>query len=374
VGFAVAGGGFSGVEVVAEMNDFVRDACRSYRNINPQEIKVVLLHAGPLILPELPESLARFAQNLLQRRQVEIRLNTRLAGATADLALIENEKGEEERISTKTLVSTVPSAPNPLVVKLPCKKNERGKILVNEYLEVPDYPGVWALGDCAHVPDYKTGQPCPPTAQHAIREAGCLAHNIVAIIRGKTKKRFTFESQGKLAALGHHSAVAEVFGLKISGFLAWLIWRVIYLMKLPGLDRKIRVSTDWFLDLILPPDIVQLKTARAPGIGRAHFEQGEIILSQGERGDRVYVIVEGEVEVVKEEPGKGATILANLGAGQWFGEMALISDKPRMATVKSCTAVNVLTVDRDAFHALFEHLPPLRKQFEQLIEERKAPQ
>jgi len=301
---------------------------------------------------------------------VDIRLNTRLTGATAEFALLE----DGERIPTKTLVSTVPSAPNPLVADLPCKK-EKGKIVVNEFLEVPDFPGVWALGDCAWVPDYKTGQACPPTAQHAIREAKCLANNLVATMRGKVKKRFAFDVLGKLGALGHHSAVGEVFGFKISGFLAWLMWRAVYLMKLPRLDRKIRVATDWFLDLILPPDIVQIKTERRPGIGRAHYEAGEVIFRQGDKGDRLYILVDGEVEVVVANPGGAEeTILAHLGPGECFGEMALVSDNLRMATVRSSTIVNVLTLDRDAFQSLFAHLPPLRGLFEQLIEQRtKAP-
>ena len=157
--FVVAGTGFSGVEALAEINDFVREAARSFRNVNPGEIQVVLLHAGPLILPELPKDLGTLAQRLLQRRGVDIRLDTRLAGATAEYALLQGG----ERILTRTLVSTVPSAPNPLVADLPCKM-ERGKIVVNEQLEVSGYPSVWAVGDCAWVPDVFTGQACPPTA------------------------------------------------------------------------------------------------------------------------------------------------------------------------------------------------------------------
>ncbi len=363
--FVVAGGGFSGVEAVAEINDFVRVACRSFRNINPQEVRVVLLHATSLILPELPEDLARFAQNLLQRRGLEIKLNTRLAGATGDYALLDGG----EKISTKTVVSTVPSAPNPLVASLACEKN-RGKIVVNEYLEVPGHPGLWAVGDCAWVPDRDPKKPCPPTAQHAIREARCLAENISASMRGESKKPFRFKALGKMGALGHHSAVAEVFGIKLSGFLAWFMWRAIYLMKLPGLDRKVRVATSWFLDLILPADIVQIKTERTPGIGRVHLGPGEFVFREGDKGDMLYVIMEGEVEVLKEEPGKEPVTLACLSDGDCFGEMALISDNPRMAAVRSKTKVNLLTVDSEAFQALFAHLPPLRGLFQQLIKER----
>jgi NADH:quinone reductase (non-electrogenic) len=362
--FVVAGGGFSGVEAVAELNDFVRAAARSFRNLMREEIRVVLLHAGPLILPELPASLAHFAQRLLVKRGVEIRLDTRLHGATADAALLEGG----ERIATRTLISTVPSMPNPLVAALACKK-ERGRIVVDQHLAVSDHPGVWALGDCAWSLDAKTGEPAPPTAQHATRQARCVAENIAATLRGAPRRAFSFRALGKMGALGHRSAVAEVFGVKISGFLAWWLWRTVYLMKLPGLDRKIRVATDWTLDLILPPDIVQLKTDKPVGIRREHFEAGEVVFREGDRGDWLYVIVKGEVDVLKSVMG-AETSLARLGVGECFGEIALVSDQPRTATVRSLTAVDVLAVDREAFQALFATLPPLRGFFEQLIDMR----
>jgi NADH dehydrogenase len=173
-----------------------------------------------------------------------------------------------------------------------------------------------------------------------------------------------------MGSLGHHSAVAEIFGIKLSGFLAWWLWRTIYLMKLPGLDRKIRVATDWTLDLILPTDITQLKTGKPEGIRREYFEPNEIICRQGDRGDWLYVLVDGEVEVVKSVPGQGEVTLRKLRAGECFGEIALVSDQPRSATVRSLTSVNVLALDRDAFQALFSNLPPLRGFFEQLIEAR----
>jgi len=363
--FVVAGGGFSGVEAVAELNDFVRSAAKAFRNVKPAEIRVILLHAQALILPELPKSLAEFAQRLLMKRGVELRLNTRLHGATADAALLVGG----ERIPTRTLVSTVPSAPNPLVAALPVKK-EKGRIIVGRHLELPDHPGVWAMGDCAWVIDTRTGEPCPPTAQHATREAKCAAQNIAAAIRGGARREFSFTALGKMGSLGHHSAVAEIFGIKLSGFLAWWLWRTIYLMKLPGLDRKIRVATDWTLDLILPTDITQLKTGKPEGIRREYFEPNEIICRQGDRGDWLYVLVDGEVEVVKSVPGQGEVTLRKLRAGECFGEIALVSDQPRSATVRSLTSVNVLALDRDAFQALFSNLPPLRGFFEQLIEAR----
>ncbi len=363
--FVVAGGGFSGVEAVAELNDFVRSAARSFRNVQPEEIRVVLLHAGGLILPELPKNLAEFAQRLLMKRGVELRLNTRFVGATAEAALL----AAGERIETRTLVSTVPGGPNPVVAAVACPK-DRGRIVTDPYLEVPGYAGVWAVGDCALIMDASTGEPSPPTAQHAIREGRCAAENIGATLRGSAKRAFAFKALGKMGSLGHRSAVAEVFGLKLSGFLAWWLWRTVYLMKLPGLDRKIRVAVDWTLDLLLPSDIVQLRTDRAVSIRREHFEPGQAIFREGDHGDWLYIIEAGEVEVRKLVAGQGETPIRRLGPGDCFGEIALLGDHMRTASTHSLTSANVLAIDRDACQALLSTLPPLRDFFNRLLEER----
>jgi NADH dehydrogenase len=226
------------------------------------------------------------------------------------------------------------------------------------------------VGDCAHAVDDHTGQPYPPTAQHAIREARCAADNIAATITGRPRRPFHFHALGKLGSLGHRSAVAEVFGVKLSGFLAWWLWRTIYLMKLPGLDRKLRVAVDWTLDLVLPPDIVQLKTDRSLSVRREHFEPGEVVFREGDRGDRLYVVVDGEVEAVKAQAGGEEVTLRRLGPGECFGEIALVGDTTRTATVRTRTGADVLAVDRDAFHALFASFPPLRGFVENLIAER----
>jgi NADH:quinone reductase (non-electrogenic) len=363
--FVVAGGGFSGVEAVAELNDFVRSAAKSFRNVRAEEIRVVLLHAGGLILPELPKNLAEFAQRLLMKRGVELRLNTRLAGATTEAALLTNG----ERIETRTLVSTVPGGPNPVVAALDCPK-DRGRVMTDPHLEVPGHPGVWAVGDCALIMDAGTGEASPPTAQHATREGRCAAENIAATIRGSAKRAFAFKALGKMGSLGHRSAVAEVFGLKLSGFLAWWLWRTVYLMKLPGLDRKIRVAVDWTLDLLLPSDIIQLRTERAVSIRREHFEAGQAIFQEGDHGDWLYIIEDGEVEVRKLISGQGETPIRRLGPGDCFGEIALLGDHVRTASTHSVTSANVLAIDRDACQALLSTLPPLRDFFNRLLEER----
>ena len=363
--FIVAGGGFSGVETAAELNDFVRTAARHYRHLDPNEVRVILLHSGDRILPELSYDVGVFAYRLLQKRGVHIRFNTRLAGATAEGAILE----PGEKMPARTLVATVPAGPHPLIAGLPCQKTQ-GRILVNDRLEVPDYPGVWALGDCAWIPDSREGGSCPPTAQYAVREAKCVARNIAASMNGGELKRFRFSSIGMSAALGHRSAVAEILGVKIWGILAWIIWRTIYWAKLPGIERKLRVGVDWFLDLILPPDIVQIKTARSRTLNQEHFGPGEIVFREGDHGDRVYLIVKGEVDVVQESGGR-PQILARLCAGECFGEMALLTDAPRNATIRAVGDLDVLSVYREDFQTLLMHLPGLRQIFDNLMTQRK---
>jgi NADH dehydrogenase len=164
--------------------------------------------------------------------------------------------------------------------------------------------------------------------------------------------------------------VADILGVKVSGVLAWLLWRAIYLMKMPGLDRQIRVASSWFLDILLPADIVQLKTDRGAGISRQHYEGNEVIFREGDKGDRLYIVVNGKIQIVRERPNEPTTVIVEFGPGDCFGEMALVSDQPRNATARTAGPVDVLTVDRDAFHALFAHLPPLRDLFQQLIAQR----
>ena len=251
----VAGAGFAGVEVAGELNDFLRRAKRFYPNVRAEEVRVVLVTGASRILPLIAEDLAGYAHRVLLRRGVEVRLKTAVSRASSDGVDLQ----DGSRIPTRTLVWTAGISSDPLLPGLPCRK-ERGRIVVNECLEVPEYPGIWAIGDCAYVVDPKTGRPYPPTAQHAVRQGRRVAENIIASIRGRPKKPFAFSSFGQLVPLGRRSAIAEILGFKCRGFFAWWLWRTIYLSKLPGLERKIRVAIDWTLDLFLPRDIVLLKT------------------------------------------------------------------------------------------------------------------
>jgi NADH dehydrogenase len=364
--FVVAGGGFSGVEVCAEINDFVRRAANHYPGIDQTDIRVVLLHSGERILDrEVSKELGLYAQNLLYNRGVEIRLKTRLRSASADAAILTSE----ERIPTKTLVSTVPSSSHPLIEALPIPK-DKGKIKCNLFLEVEGLKNVWAAGDCALIPNPSGEGFCPPTAQYAVREGIVAARNIVATIRHTQKKQFQFKGLGKMGSLGYRSAVAELFDyFRFSGFFAWFLWRSIYLWKLPGLDRKIKVGLAWALDLLIPPEIVQLKLGTAHGVTQAHFETGEVVFRQGDLGDSLYILLRGEAEVVREDNGR-ETVLAHLQPGEFFGEMALLNQKTRGATIRCIKPTDVLALRKGDFTALVANLPDLRQTFENVMAKR----
>lgn len=253
--FVVVGGGFAGAETVAELRDFAYTARAYYPNIQPDDVKVVLVHHGARIMPEISEDLADYALRRLRQKGVEVHLQTGVKSAGAGWV----ELTTNEKIFARTLVWCAGTSPSPLLAALPCPRTKRGQIVVNEFLEVPDHPGIWALGDCAEIPNPQTGRPHPPTAQHAVRQGKVVAQNIRAALRGGPKKAFAFTPLGVLASLGRRSAVAEICGFKFSGFFAWWLWRTIYLFKLPGLERKVRVAGDWTLDLFFPRDIVLLK-------------------------------------------------------------------------------------------------------------------
>jgi NADH dehydrogenase len=257
--FVIAGGGFAGVELAGALNDFGRGILADYPNLRPEDLKVILVHSRDHILPELSESLGRYAQEKMAARGVIFRLNARLSDFQPGVVMLND--GE---VVAETLVWTAGTAPNPLLRTLPIERDKRGAVIVEMTLGVKDHPGVWALGDCAAVVDGVTGKSCPPTAQFALREAPVLAKNIRAFLEGRPLRPFHFDSLGALCVVGHQTACAELAvpfartkSMRFSGLLAWAMWRGIYLSKLPGLERKIRVLMDWTVELFFPRDIVQ---------------------------------------------------------------------------------------------------------------------
>lgn len=357
--FVIGGGGFSGVEIVAEINDLVRLFAKQYASIAPNEIRVILIHRKDrLVDKELSPSLGRYAEKLLIKRGVEILFNTELASATPQEAILNDGR----RIPSSTIVSTVPANPNPLVEALPLEQI-KGRLKTDSFLKVSGTENIWAIGDCAAVPIFNSPQTSPPTAQFAVRQGKCLAYNIFASCTGKKLKPFAFKSLGAMASLGYRKAIAEIFGkIKLSGFIAWVLWRVVYWSKLPGVSRKIRVGFSWLLDMIVPHEFVQLKTEVHNGITHLHYAKGETIFRKGDVGDFLYIIVNGKVEVL-DVVNKKEIPIATLSRGEYFGEMALLNQKKRIASIRCLEDTELLAVRKHDFHVLVTNFGNLREEF-----------
>ena len=298
-------------------------------------------------MPESAEERAEFSHKVLERRGVEIRLNTRIMSATAQSAILD----DGTTIPTRTLVAAVGAAPNRLLDSIPSERDSRGRIVVDETLAVPGYPGIWAVGDCAAIPDAHTGGTAPPTAQYALREAKHLAKNILATIRGGTLRPFLYKSMGSFVPLGRFSAAAQVMGFKVSGFPAWWMYRTYYLSQLPRLERKRKVMIDWTLELLFLRDIVQMGMTRSAGISRAHYEAGEVVYQQGDLARNFWIILDGQVQVFRQEDGQ-ETLIATLGTGEYFGEMSLLRGVRHTASVRTLTPVDLLVMNEADFTAL----------------------
>lgn len=255
--FVVVGGNFTGVEVAGELDAFVPRASREYRNVRREDITITLIELSDRILGVLGPELSDYATRNFRRRGVNLRLRETVT-----------EVGERhvtlstgERLATRTVLWCAGIAPTPLTLRLPVPRDERGYIRCEPTFQVVGLPGVWAIGDCANLPS-PDGKNYPATAQHAIQEAKVLAKNIVRAMRGEAPVPSNIRDAGSIAALGCRTGVAKLFGVKLSGFAAWWVWRTVYLMKTPGLARRVRVAIDWTLDLLFRRDYVQLGVHR----------------------------------------------------------------------------------------------------------------
>jgi NADH dehydrogenase len=265
--FVVAGGGFAGIETAGELMDLLLDARKYYPTIHKEDLRVIVVEALPMILPGFNEKLAGFAKEKMTDRRIDIRLKTAITSfdgnevTTKSLAKnpkYPNDEPMSDVIRTKTLIWTAGVTPVN-TIKRSMFKTEKGKVIINDYLEVSDFPGVFAIGDCALHIDPKTERPLPPTAQIAEAQAKIAAKNLISLIKNSKKEKFVYHSKGQMAIIGKRSGIATFLGMNISGFWAWLIWRNVYLSKIPTFDKKTRVFLDWTIDLFFDRDISRLK-------------------------------------------------------------------------------------------------------------------
>ena len=295
--FVVVGGNFTGVEVAGEFLSFLRQATRRYTRIDPGDVRMTLVEITERVLPALDADLSSYAAEKLQRCGVTLRLGDSVARIERDRVLL----ASGETLRTHTTIWCAGIAPNPLLETLPLPKDKRGYVITNNDLRVSGYDNIWAIGDCAVNPG-PDGAAYPATAQHAVQQAAHAAADIARVLSGRSTRPCRIASKGSLAAIGCRTGVAKVFGIKLSGFFAWWLYRTVYLLKMPGLARKVRLALDWTLDLLFPRDHAQFEPQRpdiqrapvAPPVGRSDRQAPGPVVPQatGHSSDHVATVAE----------------------------------------------------------------------------------
>ena len=358
--FVIVGGGYSGVETAGEVLDMMRGIVRYYKGIREEELRVVLVHSRDRVLNTLSRELGEYAGKKLRKRGLEIVLNDRVKAVTATKVYLQSG----DAIETTTVVSTVGNAPNRVIRDLCDRYNvphQRYRVTTDETMRVPGFDFLWAAGDCAAIPMHEPeepGQLCPQTAQFAMRQGSVLAQNLIRTIDGKDPKPFTFTGLGEMASIGHRTAVANVFGFRFSGFVAWFLWRSVYLSKLPGLDRKLRVIIDWTLDLFFPRDINLLNPRYTKLFREVHLEPGDHLFNKGEPAFSLYVVKEGQIDLKNSGTGE---IVRTIEPGDFFGERALVYGGGYHYDAVAPDSTQLLSVSGEVILPFFEASRRLRQ-------------
>ncbi|WP_115651809.1 FAD-dependent oxidoreductase [Rhodobacter capsulatus] len=365
--FTVVGGGFSGVETVGEMKELLDRSLPFYSNIDPSEVRVLLVEYAPRILNEMPKELADYATAHLERHGIELKLGTGVRSATHRQLVT----SDGEVIDTRTIVATIGNAPLPVILRMGLPL-EKGRVAVDRSLRVKGRTDVWALGDCALIPlkddAAERNDFAPPTAQFAVREAKRVAANITAVLKGRAPGVFAYSSRGALASLGAKRGVADIFGRNITGFPAWFIWRSYYLALLPGIGTRIRVMINWSLDLLGARSLVQLRTYQKPPMRHVYFRAGDRIYQAGDRSDGFYTVISGAVQMVRTDPDTGEMTTRVIGPGGHFGERLILGATRRKTSVHAIEDTKVLVMNRAEFLMLAESFEAFRDYFRPYME------
>ena len=364
--FVVVGGGFSGVEVAGEINDLIKDTHRFYRNISKDDMKVTLVHSREQILPEVSSSLRDFARARMEKQGVKMVLGQRVAYVTKEGVGLK----DDTFISGATVVSTVGNAPVKVVDSLEAEK-DRGRLVTEPDMRLKGRSNVWGIGDCAVIINGYDNNTSPTTGQFAERQGRQAAYNIVRTMQGEETKQFHYKPLGQLCAIGGKNAVAEFLGMRISGFLAWFLWRTVYMSKLPKLSHKIKVGFDWAWEIFYARDLSHARIIQTERISRSHLIAGDYVFRKGDPSNNFYIIEEGEVEVLKNSGEEGEeTVTARLGKGDFFGEMALLEHRKRSSSVRAKTNVELTVVGRKVFEQISGTLAPFKDFLAEAIKRR----
>ncbi len=360
------GGGFSGVETVGEMQELISRSLKFYPNIVPSEVNILVIEFMDRILAELPESLATYAQTRLERKGVKVLLKTGVKSATG--TQITTTSGE--KIETRTIVATIGNAPSALVKKIDLPK-EHGRLKVDRTMRVVGREDIWALGDAALIPlvDEPTERRhyAPPTAQFAVREARTLAKNLQTSLAGGTPEPFAYKSKGALASLGARRGIGEIFGVRVTGYLGWLIWRAYYLSFLPGFALKVRVAMNWLLDGIVGRNTVQTNLPNTGSAQYAYYSAGDRVFEVGNLAHGFFVVTEGRFEMRVPNTDGGEERIISLGPGEHFGSRVLLGNALRTGTVKAIEDSRVLIVQSEDFSRIAKELPVARQYFDRFL-------
>lgn len=365
--FVVVGAGFSGVETVAEVRELVRRALKYYPNIRADEVRFYLIEYAGRILPTFPADLAEYATRRLTIHGIEVLTGVGTKSATGTAV----ELTDGRIIPTSTIVATIGNGPHPLVSSLGLDL-QWGRIKTDRFMRVPGQDGVWALGDAALIPLVESPGEEPAhyatqTAQFAVREGRQLADNIIAKIEGKELKPFAYTSKGSLASLGMSKAVADVYGVKLSGTLAWLLWRGFYLSFLPGFAAKFRVGVTWLLNSVMPANIVQIQST-PPATRYVHYRKGDRVFEPGMLIDGFYTVVKGSYRLTIDNPATGDHFEKLFGPGDHFGERVLLRSALRTGLVVALEDGVLLFIAQKDFTRLARAFPILDTYFKEYIE------
>ena len=359
--FVIAGAGFSGVEIAGELHEMLQRTLKHYPRIHRDEINTILVQRGERILPELSPTLGEYAAEKMQKYGIKVRYGQSLARATGTTVYTQ----DGGIIPTHTLITTIGNGATELVESLDLPMLG-GRIQTEPDMQVVGYTNVWALGDAAHIP-ISHEESAPTTAQFAVREARCLAENLVAALDGRPTRPFSYTPKGTMASIGHYRAVAEVYGRKLSGLSAWLLWRSFYIGMLPGFSTRLRVALNWLFDYFLPRSIVQVKTRTNSGVRVVHFAKDDVLFAPDQIVDGFYMVVHGTLESRVPMTG-GEDFVRILGPGDHWGERCLTEGTPTLGKLTAVEDSKVLVLESTDFSRLRQALPPFADYLEHIPE------